>query len=468
MLYLVPHGLTLRLVQDSGLLARLRDHGLSPVLTGPPDLVAAGPHLSPEWSAVHPEPAADTQPWATSDQWVRMLTQPLRGSPGLASKLGRWRTSGQRRQRARSQVITALNPITSKPRLAHGLLAAQRLRVGRHTEGWDDLLDRVDPAVVVSGAPFRGNDSAALLSAQRRGIPTVGHIINWDHVTNQGCPVAMPDQLLSWGAGMSAQIERVYRCAPEIITATGPLQAAVLQRGAALSRSEVLGLVGLPDPSRYLLFALSLPFHAPTEIDVARWVADRAEREDDLYVVIRPHPQSLAGFTAASEAWRQKLADLTEHPRVRISTPLLAREQDDAWAMQSDDSLHYAGLLRNAVGCLTSGSTAGVESMMCGRPPILTFFDAEGTPAAGGSSAANSANYPHLRAFIDLPTVGRADSFDELEPLIARALRDDPADADARRAVLDAYLVPEPERSPERVAGAIATIRARTGSTSRR
>ena len=111
-----------------------------------------------------------------------------------------------------------------------------------------------------------------------------------------------PDYYLSWGPVMSEELAKCTACDSDRIFECGVPHFDEHKRLVDISyRSTVLRQLGL-DPDRpYLLFGMSAPIFAPREIDIVEWLAEQVNGGrfgGDLQLIIRPHPQNVAGDMA--------------------------------------------------------------------------------------------------------------------------------------------------------------------------
>jgi hypothetical protein len=198
--------------------------------------------------------------------------------------------------------------------------------------------------------------------ARRRGINSVLAVGSWDHLTTKGLIHELPDRIVVWNEMQRTEAVELHGARPAQVVATGA-QAYDHWFGYQPSdeREPFCARIGLAAARPYLLYMCSSPFIAPYEVDVVRrWIRAIRDSADETLrtagVLIRPHPQNAAQWTAV---------DLSElgaaiWPRAGAN-PIGLDARRDYY-----DSMHHAHAV---VGVNTS---ALIESGIVGRP-VFSF-----------------------------------------------------------------------------------------------
>jgi hypothetical protein len=181
---------------------------------------------------------------------------------------------------------------------------------------------------------------------------------------------------------------------------------------------------------------MSAPRYCPREIDIVEWLAARAAR-GAFQLLVRPHPQNVTG-DMADQSWLPRLEAVGALDNVALFLPRMNVDSRLLYSIDRDDLTEFSQLLAGAAVVLNSGSTVSIDAMMCGRPVILTSFDA-GAALPYWQSARRLKDYVHLRKFIGHGGVRVANSYGELEAAITTYLEDPATDAEARAATVRHY-----------------------------
>jgi len=361
-------------------------------------------------------------------------------------------TSGLRR--LQSRLFYGINRVAVRlPLLRHGLLMLERWSL--RSRRVEEMLQDLQPRLVVSTYPVADLEASVLLTAQRLAIQSVGQLLSWDNITAKGRFLVLPEYFIAWGPIMAEELRKYYGVTDDRIAQAGVAHFdAHINEVSKEDISSHVRSLGL-DPQRpYLFFGMSSPVFAPTEIDIVEWLTSKIvqnEFGDDLQLIVRPHPQNLES-SMADLSWLGRLEAL-KSSRIAIDYPILHKSALP-WNLDRSDLVKLVNLVGGCRICLNSGSTLSIDAIVQDRPVIVTLFDAdEGRP--WWRSARRVADYIHQKKMLDLGGARVARSFGDLERAIQAYLKDPELDADGRALVRERELGTCDGRATVRVADAL-------------
>lgn len=454
---MVSHGFAARMVVYSRVIPLLRGQGLSVVL------------LVPEGDTAHLNSIAEEMGFRVEvistgalrggrlSGWIRpYLFEDVGRNPALRAKHLR----SVRRMDARglaSRAFFVLNRAACRiARLRRALVNWQRGKLRSRVVG--ETVKKLRPAVVVSTYPVNDLEASVLLEAQCLGIPTVGQLLSWDNITSKGRWLVIPDLFLAWGSIMAEELGRYYGVGGERVMCTGVTHFDTHINGVTRPRIvESLERLGLEGERPYLLFGMSSPVFAPTEIEVVEHVARLVESDQfgaEMQLVVRPHPQNVMG-SMADMSWLPRL-EMLRSSRVAVQFPLMVRSSLP-WATEREDMLVLANLIGGCSVCINSGSTLSLDAIIQDRPVVLPLFDV-GSQWPWWASARRIGDYIHQRTMIELGGVTVTHSLEETMRAIAVYLADPSVHSAGRRLTRDRELGPCDGRASERVARALQRL----------
>lgn len=442
--YLVSHGFAARMLTQTDLLGELRRAGRRVALICPddedPNLRAYCQQAGVELYRFDPVSRYWTEEYFTAR---RYLLEDIDANPALLEKHRRAIRSYQGRNPwkwLRPYAYYGLH------RLKKHLPSISRWYAAREQKHLDQpaaraLLDRIDPATVVSTYPVNFSEAMLLHAAKKRGSLTVIHLLSWDNITAKGRFPQPADHYLAWGPIMVEELATNYGVADDRVEQCGvphfDVHARVREKPEPTKYLMEMGL----DPTRpYLFFGMSSPRFAPREIEIVEWMARQIEQDrfgPRLQLVVRPHPQNVSG-SMADPTWLPRLEALAG-PRLAVDYPEL-RQSKMPWSMTSRDMERMSHLLAGARICFNSGSTLSIDALMVDTPVVLTSFDGAAR-LPYWQSARRLIDYVHLQKLVDLGGVRITNDFTSLADIISRFL-----------AVPD-YLFPERRASRDRQIG---------------
>jgi len=140
----------------------------------------------------------------------------------------------------------------------------------------------------------------------------------------------------------------------------------------------------------------------------------------------------------ADESWLPRLRALEQLDNVGLFPPKMNTDSRLLYSIARDDLSEFSQLLAGAAVVLNSGSTVSIDAMMCGRPVILTSFDAE-EQLSYWNSARRLIDYTHLAKFVAHGGVRVTKSYADLAEAVSAYLADPDLDAAARATTVEKY-----------------------------
>ena len=268
-----------------------------------------------------------------------------------------------------------------------------------------ELIQKIDPKVIVSTYPVNFQEAMLLAAAKHTQKKSIIQLLSWDNITCKGRFPHLADEYMVWGPIMKNELTEYYQIPTENIYECGvPHFDIHVKTRQNPNPTPYLKELGLTPNYPYLFFGMSSPRFAPQEIDIVEWLAKKVNTNSfgkELQLVIRPHPQNVKG-NMADPTWLVRLKALISN-RVAVDLPTLNKSKM-AWSMQKNDMIRLSHLLAGSKVCLNSGSTLCIDSLMCGVPVILTSFDGL-MQLEYWKSARRLIDYKHLKKFVNLYTL---------------------------------------------------------------
>ena len=199
-----------------------------------------------------------------------------------------------------------------------------------------------------------------LRAARALGIRSALCVWSWDHLSSKALIRVVPDKVIVWNATQRDEAERFHGVSADRVIVTGAqCFDQWFDRAPSRDREAFSRRVGLESARSFLLYVCSALFRgSPSEAAfVLRWITSVRQSGDahlrDMPILVRPHPQRSAEWTA------EILAELSRMKDVVLwgSNPVDAESRADYF-----DSMFHAAAV---VGLNTS---ALVESAIVDRP----------------------------------------------------------------------------------------------------
>ena len=212
-------------------------------------------------------------------------------------------------------------------------------------------------------------DRHLLMSAARRGIPTMVLVSSWDNLTTSGFFLVAVDRITVWNAIMREQAVTIHGLHPDRVVITGAPQHDVLARAEPYRpRVAFLRELGLDQQRRLVVYTTGTEGIIPDEPRVLEVICRALERElADVQLLVRLHQLDR----------RERYAVLSDNPRVVFDQAGRApigdyhdRDFDRAEHERLADTLRHADVVVNAA------SSISIDAAAVGTPVVCVDFDA--------------------------------------------------------------------------------------------
>jgi hypothetical protein len=197
-------------------------------------------------------------------------------------------------------------------------------------------------------------------AARALGIRSALCVWSWDHLSSKALIRVVPDKVVVWNATQRDEAQRFHGVPADRVIVTGAqCFDQWFDRPPSRDREAFCRRVGFTSAQPFLLYVCSALFRgSPSEAAfVLRWVASIRQSSElrlrDMPILVRPHPQRAAEWTADVLAELSRLKDVV----LWGSNPIDAESRADYF-----DSMFHAAAV---VGLNTS---AMVESAIVDRP----------------------------------------------------------------------------------------------------
>lgn len=310
------------------------------------------------------------------------------------------------------------------------------------------LFERYRPDLVFTPHLYGWFDTVLLAEAKRRGVRTVGMPAGWDHLDKYFLPIHA-DRLLVASEQVKRMAEEHQAYLPDQIKIVGfPHFDFIARKEYLRPRHEVLARLGFPAGARFVLY-VSGSAYCPDEPDIVEKIlawADAGVCADDLRVVVRPYQ---GGRMQDKEFDMQKFNRFETHPRA-------AFYRKEFWG-DRERTEYFLNILAHADAVMGVYTTMLVEAAALDRPLIAPAFDGHHTRPYH-RSIRRFQEFDHFREVLASGAVRITRSFDDLQDILRRYLKDPAADADKRQAMRDAVCFQLDGKASERILAEIFTL----------
>ena len=280
----------------------------------------------------------------------------------------RWYGRGDRPWRRAGASVVALAGVVGGRAGFYRWQLACIARLKRHA--WDlgparHRLAELRPSVVVATSCISRVEEPFLMAARELGIPTLGCIQSFDHLTSRPLP-ADCDQYAVWNVRMKRQLlEYHHPRDPSGIFVTGTPQFDFhRQLEFRWSRAETLERIGLSPGDRYILYAANTITQTPSEPALVLELVARCARTPELArhrIVVRLHPRD------EFERWNH-VAEAD--PRVVVSRPTATSQSFDG----PDNQAQLVSTLSHADVCHNMWSSMSLDAAAVDTPVVCVAF----------------------------------------------------------------------------------------------
>jgi len=371
----ITHGFQARMFLRTTICEELQRHGARIVVATPN---ADEPYFKQEMDALGVEVEQIPRFPTRAERVITGMRQYLLMNPKLGGTLNYKRERQKREMPVRYRLARAGNLVLGRSmRLRQAYLDAE----ARMFDGaeFDEMLQRIQPDLVIAGTPgVHPADAHILRAAKRADIPSATLMLSWDNLTSKGYMAANPDNLLVWSPLM-AQEALTYHDYDGNIVEVGAAQFdhyPAFRRGT-LDRRVAKEQLGVPPDMKLLTFGtINRGIYKEQLKDLSRLVdtLQTDEKYADCFLWVRLHPQSVVGAPEDELAWLQDLEARSD--RIRVEFPEV-RSAVLAWDLPKSDIDHLARLLGASDIVLVPRSTLTIDASCVDVPVINLAIDPE-------------------------------------------------------------------------------------------
>lgn len=268
-------------------------------------------------------------------------------------------------------------------------------------------------------------DRHLLLSAARRGVPTMVLVSSWDNLTTSGFFAVDVDRITVWNEIMKEQAVAIHGLAPERVSVTGAPQHDLYARERGFKeREEFFHGLGLDASRPVIVYTTGTEGTIPREPEVVArlWDALHAALGDEAQLLVRVHQLDAV----------ERYATLQGRPGVAFDhagRPTVGSYHDrdfDRAALE-----HLADTLRHADVVVNAASSISIDAAAVGTPVVCVDYDAQpGVPYH--HSVTRFYDFTHQRPIVASGGVTRARSPEDVVAAVRRYLADPTLHAEGR------------------------------------
>jgi hypothetical protein len=268
-------------------------------------------------------------------------------------------------------------------------------------------------------------DRHLLLSAARRGVPTMVLVSSWDNLTTSGFFAVDVDRITVWNEIMKEQAVSIHGLSPERVSVTGAPQHDLYARDRGFrERDAFLRELGLEPSLPVIVYTTGTEGTIPREPEVVThlWDALRAVLGDRCQLLVRVHQLDKMERYAALHRCPGVAFD---HAGRAAVGSYHDRDFDRAALEHLADTLRYADVVVNAA------SSISIDAAAVGTPVVCVDYDAEpDTPYH--RSVTRFYDFTHQKPVVASGGVTRARSPAEVAAAVVRYLADPTLHAEGR------------------------------------
>ncbi|MEZ4415106.1 MAG: CDP-glycerol glycerophosphotransferase family protein [Gemmatimonadota bacterium] len=289
-------------------------------------------------------------------------------------------------------------------------------------------------------------DRYLVMSAARRGVPSMVLVSSWDNLTSKGFFPADVARLTVWNSIMHDEAVQLHDIAPERITVTGAPQHDVYAGAPYRARERFFRELGLDPAKRLVLYTTQTAGTIPAEPELVERIHERLQGTfPDLQLLVRLHQLDRPERYAFLHGRPGLVFDAAG--RAALGT-YRDRDFDHSELRRLADSLVHADVVLNAA------SSISIDAAAVGTPVVAIAFDAdEGVPY--DRSVRRYFDFTHQQNVVRSGGVAMADSLEAMVEAVAAYLDDPSRDREGRARLVERLCYRLDGGSGRRVAEAI-------------
>lgn len=243
-----------------------------------------------------------------------------------------------------------------------------------------DLLDRLEPDLVVASTPGWRLDRYLLREAKKRGTPTAASIVGWDNPSSYAIPGAAVDWATCWSTVQKRELVFGSDWPPERVHIGGiPSYDGYLDRSWLIPRDDYFCLHGLDPGRRLISYASSFVHFAPNFPNIealARLVATD-ELDAPCQLLVRLHPSHFQDKPRIFAEERERIEGLVgKFAHVHVVQPVPLGGSLGYYG--GEDMDEKASMMAYSDVMVTVYSTMLVETAIHDTPMIAATLDVPG------------------------------------------------------------------------------------------
>jgi hypothetical protein len=193
-------------------------------------------------------------------------------------------------------------------------------------------------------------------AARALGIRSALCVWSWDHLSSKALIRVVPDKVMVWNNTQRDEAQRFHGVPPERVVVTGAqCFDQWFDRPPTRDRDAFCRRVGLASARPYLLYVCSALFRgSPSEAAfVLRWIASIRQSNDarlrDMPILVRPHPQRAAEWTADLLAELSRVKDVVLWGANPVGAESRAEYFDSMFHAAAVTGLNTSALVESAI-----------------------------------------------------------------------------------------------------------------------
>jgi len=320
---------------------------------------------------------------------------------------------------------------------------------------WDlgparSALESMQPAVVVATSCIRQIEEPYVMAARELGIPTLGYVQSFDHLTGRSFTIAC-DHHAVWNERMRSHLQQYHGVTDAArIHLTGTAQFDFHRQDEfRWDRETTLARLGLQPGARYVLYAGNTYQVTPSEPELVQQFAARVAATPALAghtIVVRVHPNDEFGrWDGMSAAGVRVVVSRPSSNRKSYSTP--------------EEQARLVSTVLHADVCLNVWSSMSLDAAAVDTPVVAVGFAAH-PGSAEDRFCRTCYDTDYYRPIVESGGVRFAKDMDELLSETVEYVMDRSRDREERAALAREECGPLDGHSAERIARLIAGIAA--------
>lgn len=294
---------------------------------------------------------------------------------------------------------------------------------------FDPLLQQYRPDVLMIGSlGYWLEDALIMRSARRCGTKIVSCVLSWDNPTMKGLPGAPFDSCFVWTDIMKKEIKDLLGVPDEKIVLSGVAHFDMhFHPEKLLSKAQVLEALNVPRNPRLLFFGMGSPKRYHREnLRIAHYLGQSNQRQefgDDLYVVVRPHPNYYNRSVWDKNEIEKNFTELfSSYRNFVVFMPLFQNNSELQFDLPAQDYVLLSSLLKHSDVFVSFFSTMNLEASLYDRPIVnVSYHDHIDSFDAKMSEARL---FSHNQRIIKSEGVRIAETDEEIGEWVQQYLRD--------------------------------------------